>query len=107
MSQRTEKVESLIRQTVATALPEYLVENLARVTLTAVDVSPDLRHAIVWFDVLGENKETALDELLSVRGDIQARLAKTIATKFVPKLMFRLDAGGEYAARMERIMNNL
>lgn len=110
MSQRTEKVESLVRQIVAQALLEELGPEGARVTVTGVDVSPDLRHAIVWLGILAGNEseqKSIFERVLASRHDAQRALAKVMTTKFVPVLEFRPDSGGEYADYMEQIFKKL
>lgn len=110
MSQRIAKVESLVQQVVASSLPELLETEAARVTITGVDVSPDLRNATVWVGMLVDD-EAAQQELFakveSARAEVQRRLAGTITTKFVPKLFFKLDTGGKYAEYITRLLNNL
>ncbi|HSX01067.1 MAG TPA: 30S ribosome-binding factor RbfA [Candidatus Saccharimonas sp.] len=109
MNQRIAKVESLVQQVVARAVPELYPEAAAQLTVTRVDVSPDLHNATVWFGMLGEpaQQEVMLTGLQQRQGEIQERLAGTMATKYVPRLHFRQDTGGEYAANIERILKDL
>jgi ribosome-binding factor A len=109
MSQRTEKVESLSQQVVATGLLDQLGGDMARVTVTRVDVSPDLRHAIVWIGIVasGADQTQLFERVDELRPDLQRDVAERLTTKFVPRLSLKLDTGGEYAAQMERLLNNL
>jgi ribosome-binding factor A len=109
MSQRVAKVESLIQQTVATAILELLGPDSARVTVTRVDASPDLRNATVWVGLLGtEDQQTKLfEQLIHNHGDFQAALGRRMQTKFVPHLYFRRDSGGAYAAEIDRLLKGL
>lgn len=109
MSQRTEKVESLVQQSVARGLLSYLSGDMARVTVTRVDVSPDLRHALVWIGIVADEAATTLllKRIEGLRPALQHDLAGQIATRSVPRLAFRLDTGGQYAAEMERLLKHL
>ncbi|HSH31923.1 MAG TPA: ribosome-binding factor A [Candidatus Saccharimonadales bacterium] len=107
MTQRTAKVESLIRQTVAGQVRELMEVAAAHVTVTAVDAAPDLRNATVWFGITAGNEDKVFAELLELRATIQRHLAKVMTTKFVPKLTFQLDSGGAYAQRIEQLMKGL
>jgi ribosome-binding factor A len=110
MSQRTEKVESIVRQVVAQGLLEELGPEGARITVTGVDVSPDLRHALVWLGVLADSEaqqQEIFDAVLKVKSDVQHEVAKVMTTKFVPVISFKLDSGGEYADHMEQIFKQL
>ncbi len=110
MSERIAKVESLIQQVVAQGLREELGGDSARISVTRVDASPDLRHAIVWLGVVGKNDthqhelyETALGSLKA----IQRKLATTITTKFVPNLTVKLDTGGQYAQEIDKLLRSI
>lgn len=109
MSQRTEKVESLVRQTVAQALMQSLAADSARVTVTGVDVSPDLKQATVWIGVVGNDKQTKAlwEQIEAAKSETQRAVNKTMTTKYVPHLNFRQDAGGEYAAHIDSIIRDL
>lgn len=106
MSQRTERVESIVRAAVATELVELLGQDAARLTVTGVDVSPDLRHALVWLGVFGNEslQESLLKRVCGAAGDLQRVVARQLTTKFVPRLEFRLDTGGAYAAEIGRLL---
>ncbi len=110
MSQRIAKVESLVQQVVAGSLPEFLEAEAPRVTVTGVDVSPDIRNATVWVGILADD-DAARDGLYArvegLRGEMQRRLAAKITTKFVPRLVFKLDTGGRYAEHITRLLGNL
>ncbi len=110
MSQRTAKVESLVQQVVAKGILELLEADSARVTVTGVDVAPDLRYAVVWIGVIASDEvaQTALfEKVTKIAGQLQHRLAVVITTKFVPRLDFKLDTGGQYAEHISRLLNNL
>ena len=109
MSQRTEKVESLVKQTVALKLIEELGQAAARVTVTGVDVSPDLKNAIVWLGVAeNEAKRVAtMATVQEVRPKLQAAVAKIMTTKYIPRIELKLDAGIDYAAHISDIIREL
>lgn len=110
MSQRIAKVESLVQQVVAAGLAELLEVEAARITVTGVDVAPDLHHATVWVGILADD-ESGQQELFGKvearRGELQRRLASTMTTKFIPKIMFKIDTGGQYAEHINRLLGNL
>lgn len=109
MSQRQAKVESFIRHQVATELSEQLPDFKAQVTVTAVDVAPDLRNATVWLSLLaGEaSPEQILDQINELRPQVQRELASHMATKFVPRLHFKHDKGAEHAGHIDELLRKL
>ncbi|HSX14450.1 MAG TPA: ribosome-binding factor A [Candidatus Saccharimonadales bacterium] len=109
MSQRTEKVKSLLRQRVASELSQAIGPGSANITVTAIDVSPDLKQATVWLGLLGQPKdqEALWQSAEAVRPDVQAAVASVMTTKFVPKLVFKRDLSGDYAQHIESIIREL
>ncbi len=110
MSQRTEKVESLVQQVAASGLLMLLEKDGVKVSVTRVDVSPDLRNANVWLGILSfseEDREQIFQQTLAVRSQIQHQLARKITTKFVPRLTFKSDTGGEYAEHISKLLKGL
>ncbi|HSX48412.1 MAG TPA: ribosome-binding factor A [Candidatus Nanoarchaeia archaeon] len=105
MSQRIAKVESLVRQTVAPLLVELMGKEGALVTVTAVDVSPDLRHSSVWVGSVNDD-EAVFERVLEQRPELQRQLASVMTTKFVPKISLRHDAGGRYADHINRLLHD-
>lgn len=109
MSQRIAKVESQVQRVVATSLIDLLGPEGARVTVTRVDVSPDMRQAVVWVGIIGSEKQQK--ELLATmergRSEVQGELARQSTAKFVPHLVFRQDIGGAHAADIERLLRGL
>ncbi len=109
MSQRIAKIESLIQHIAAAALPDLLEADAAAITVTRVDVSPDMRNAIIWLGILGSphDHERLMKRVEGRKGEIQAVVASRLTTKFVPRLSFRPDTGGAYAAEIDRLLKAL
>ena len=109
MSQRTNKVASLVQQIVAAELAQ--VPNSARLTVTGVQASPDLRNATIWISVIAHD-EAAAQHLfktvaLPAREQLQEAVARRLTTKFVPRLTVQRDTGGEYADQINRLIKGL
>ncbi len=76
------------------------------VTVTAVDTSPDLRHATVWVSVLGDasQRKLSLAGLASAHGLLQRAVASQLRLKNTPTLAFEYDDTAERAERVERLL---
>jgi ribosome-binding factor A len=69
----------------------FLTFNLP-ITITDIELSPDMRHATVMFTPLGgTQKEQALQFLKLQRGYLRKILASKLQLRHVPDLHFRLD----------------
>ena len=81
----------------------------ALVTITAVDSSPDLRHARVFVSVFGddEQKKAVMARLHGSRKNFQSLMVKRVRLKYTPKLHFELDDSPERADRVMRLLDEL
>jgi len=77
---------------------------LAMVTVTGVDVDPDLRHAKVWLSSLGEGAAEALAER---RVALQAAIGRQVRLKHTPQLAFAADPAVERGNRIEDIIRTI
>jgi ribosome-binding factor A len=79
------------------------------VTVTAVDTSPDLRHARVYVSVLGDEDERAetMEGLESSRGFLQAGIARELRIKHTPALEFAHDEALERGMRIRRLLDEV
>jgi ribosome-binding factor A len=107
MSQRTERVESLVQQIVAESLPELLGPEVAKITVTGVDVSPDLRSATVWIGVVAGEAEETMKSVEAQRSQLQKIVSGRLTTKYVPRITLKLDTGGQYAEHITDLLKGL
>lgn len=111
MSERTERVAKSIIEELSRMLEQGEIKDprIGFVTLTGADVSPDMRHAKVYFSSLGNSKAKAraLEGLLSARGFIRTALGKTLRLKYVPEVTFVFDASVEAGARITKLINEI
>lgn len=104
---RPDQVGEVIRQVVAEALIREIRDpRINLVTITRVEVSPDLSHArlFVTMHADGAERELALEGLKRAAGFLRNKVAKALATRITPELTFVADLGAEHAARIEQIL---
>jgi ribosome-binding factor A len=77
------------------------------VSITAADVSPDLKFAKIYFSVLGDDKSEVLKALKSAAGFFRSELAKRINLRITPQLTFEYDGSMEYGANISSILKSL
>jgi ribosome-binding factor A len=101
------RVNEAMREVLSHAITQDLKDpRVGFVTVTAVDTSPDLRHARVFVSVLGDDgvRRLSLDGMRSAHGFLQRRVAAELRLKHTPTLDFLYDDTAERADRMERIL---
>ena len=103
---RTLRVNELVREIAAEEIERLDDERLELIAITSVEVDPDLRHAVVWFDTLmGEaNDDEALEALGEARVAIQAAIGRQARMKRTPTLTFRPDTGIRTGERVDEIL---
>jgi len=106
---RTARLNELVREIVADELERLDDERLDLVTVVAVEVEPDLRHATVFVTSPGgeESDEEVLEALGEVRRRLQGAIGRQARLKRVPELAFRPDEVSRSAARIEDILRRV
>lgn len=109
MSQRTEKVQKLARQVLGEEIQSLKDPRVGFTTVTAVRISPDLRHARVLVSVLGtpDEQEETMKGLRSATPHLRTELGRQIRMKYLPELTFELDRGVEEAERVETLLRRI
>ena len=105
-SGRMRRVDEAMREVLSDAITHLKDPRIGFVTVTAVDTSPDLRHATVWVSVLGDasQRKLSLAGLESAHGLLQRAVASQLRLKNTPQLDFRYDDTAERAQRLERLL---
>jgi ribosome-binding factor A len=109
-SRRLLKAAEAIREVVSMAiLAELRDPRIRNVTVTHVEVSPDMRHAKIHVSVMGSETEQnlSLRGLQSAAGFLQSKIAQQIDTRYTPRLMFVLDQGVKKSIEMARILKQV
>ena len=107
---RVERIGDQIRVEISDIIARRLNDpRVGFVTVTAVEVSEDLRHAKVFVSVFGDDstKEETMKGLKSAAGFIKGEVGHRITLKFTPDLHFRLDESLDKAEHVLSILNEL
>lgn len=109
-SRRTQKAAEAIREVVGMAILRDLKDPRVRhVTVTFVEVSPDMRQAKVHVSIMGTETEQhlCLRGLQSAAGFLQSKLAANIDMRYTPKITFVIDQGVKRSIEVMRILQQL
>lgn len=109
MSQRTEKVQKLARQVLGEVILGLKDPRVGFATVTAVRITPDLRHARVFVSVLGTAEEQAatMKGLESAKPYLRTELGRQVRMKYLPELVLEQDKGAEEAEHLEEILRTI
>jgi ribosome-binding factor A len=101
------RVNGAVREVLSARLAEGLKDpRIGFVTVTAVDTSPDLRHARVFVSVLGDadQREQTLAGLESSHGYLQSLIATELRLKRTPTLEFVYDESVDRGMRISELL---
>lgn len=110
MGVRPDRVASEMREHISRIINEEIKDpRIGFVTVTNVEITPDLRNAKIFFSSLGgkEEKEQAAEGLNSAAGYIRKLLGERMRFKFMPELLFRLDESTEYIIHLNEIFDKI
>ena len=109
-SQRAQRVGDQIQRELAELLRLQVKDpRIGMVTVTAVEVSPDLSHAKVFFTHLAgkEHASEAVEALQRTGGFLRTELSRHLKLYSVPQLHFVYDDSIAGQDRIEQILNDI
>jgi|SRR5437762_7981746 len=110
MSQRTERVDELLRQEIGAIVSREIADpRVGFATITAVETTPDLRHAKVWVSVIGQiaEREATVAALRRAMPFVRHELGTRLRIKRIPELHVQLDDTAERGTRVLRLLSDL
>jgi ribosome-binding factor A len=110
MSRRTDRVSDLLRAELSELLLREVHDPRVKLaSVTEVDVSPDLRRAVVKISALGDDKQRqeTIEGLRHARGFLRTELARRLRLRATPELIFELDRGAEHSQQISELLENL
>jgi len=96
-----------LREVIAEELVRIDDERLAFVTVTSIDVDPEMNRAVVYYDSLADSDSADIrDALAAHRVRLQSAVARQVRSKKTPVLDFRPDEVIQSAMRIEQILRD-
>lgn len=108
-SQRLRRVADQIQRELSGLLRAELKDpRVGMITLTGVEVSPDLAHAKVFFTTLGDAEALAQTEtgLKRAAGFLRAELGHRLKLRVTPEIRFVHDASVERGVRLSKLIDD-
>ena len=79
----------------------------AFISVTAAEVTPDLKFAKVYYSALMGDKKEVKRGLLSSAGFIRGQIAKRMNLRITPEITFVEDGSIEYGAKISKILEGI
>lgn len=109
-TQRAQRVAETIHHEISQLLIRGLKDpRIGFVTITGVDVTPDLRSARVYYTVIGddENRAASAAGLKSSVPYLRQQLGRVLRLRYVPELVFAYDSSVDYGNRIEKLLREV
>jgi len=107
---RHAKVSEALKREIGSIIHGELKDpRLGFVTITRLELTPDLRYAKVFFSVLGkeEERQKSKEALESASGFIRRLIAQRIDLRLVPEISFHEDRSAEYSIRIQEALDKI
>ncbi len=109
MKERLARVCEVLKRELSSSMNREVQFEVPLVTITSVDITPDLKNAHVFVSAIGTDSERAevLQRLNAARVFLQQDVAKRVILKNTPHFHFHMDESIERGTRVLAIMDEL
>ena len=110
MSRRSERVAEAIRREASLLMEHQLKDpRIGFITITKATITEDLRNAVIYYSVLGEEKAKKLAKkgLASALPFIKNKIAGILKLRYAPDIKFKVDDALDYVARIEDVLKKI
>ena len=107
---RTDRVGSLIQMELSRlVLTRVKDPRLGFITITHVDVRPDLKSALVFYSAMGDKKVKGDSQLAleKAAGFLQKEIATHLKLRYTPKLQFQFDDSLDRGLEIDRVLRDI
>ena len=109
-NKRPKRVADMIKNEIAILLLRKVKDpRLTSVSIVTVEVTRDLRKAIVYYSVLGDEQQikNVAEGLARAKGFIRSHLARELGMRATPDLVFKLDLSMAHQQEMEMLLKEI
>lgn len=109
-SLRIAKVQELMKQEVSQIILRELKDpRIGFVTVTKVDITPDLREARIYVSLMGteEEKQASFAGLESSLGFVRREIGHRIKMRYTPQISFAVDTSLDYGTRIQTLLDGV
>jgi ribosome-binding factor A len=109
-NKRPKRVADMIKNEIALLLLRKVKDpRLTSVSIVTAEVTKDLRRAVVYYSVLGDDNQVkkAAEGLERAKGFIRSHLARELGMRATPVLVFKHDLSMARQEEMERLLKEI
>ncbi|HFB52289.1 MAG TPA: 30S ribosome-binding factor RbfA [Anaerolineae bacterium] len=104
-SRRQQRVAELLHQEISILLEFHTQDpRIGFVTVTEVEITPDLKNATVFITTLTDDERETLAGLASATSFFRRELARKLKLRYTPTLTFKIDPSAAYGQKIESLL---
>lgn len=109
MSTRTVRINELVQRELSGYLRKHYATEAATITISGVEIAPDLRTGKVFVSVIGSEADAIARHTWLVRRSVELRkeIGRRVVMKWTPELTYILDQTPERAQRVLRLLDEI
>ena len=110
MTRRSERISEAIRREISIMIREELKDpRIGFVTVTRVSISEDLRSAVIYYSIYGDEKTKKLASrgLASALRFMRKEIGKRLELRYTPELRLKIDDRFEYVEKMDKVFKKI
>lgn len=109
MSQRSIRVNELLKREISYVLHTDFRSSAVAITITDVDISPDLRNGRIYYSVIGEGSVAVeAERFFKSKGRaIKQLVSKRVVLKYMPSFRFIRHTAMERGARLVDLLDEV
>lgn len=106
---RVVRVNELVKRELSAILHTRYQAQTVRITISEVEVAPNLRSAVVYYNVIGgeEDRVAARHFFSREHGELRNQLGRVVVLKYLPHLKFHFDDSLARGSRMNTLIDEL
>lgn len=107
---RIKRAREALKQAISSIIHGELKDpRIGFLTVTNVEVTPDMRVVKVYYSILGtaKNKKDTAVGLNQAKGYIRRLMAERVKLRYAPEILFYLDEANEYTQRIQEIIDKI
>jgi len=110
MSTRQDRIKGFLKEEISEIIRREIKDpRLGFVTITDAEVTKDLRHAIIYISVMGDEKQKndSLSVLQHASGFIRKEFGQRAAMKVIPDIHFKFDTAVAHGSRIFELLQQV